>query len=152
MGKFFAGLGLTTLTSFLFFLFFLNHTAPQEIGVAYNSVTGEVTVQEHPGWYVTHPLVFVATIDTRPFQVCIGAGARVLNCKLIRFKPEGVKEFVHLQGFHYWNGIPTSCTSGLSDSRQSCYGISGVLMGYAYADRPYSFLEILEEIKPNKVY
>ena len=132
---------ITVITSLiLFWTLFLNHIAPQQIGIAYDSVNGEVSVQRHPGWYLTHPLVQVASVETRPFQVCLNAGARILNCKLIRFNPDGANEFVKLQGFHYWNGGTCNNCNTTEFSR--------IMMGYAYSERTYPFIEVLEEIKP----
>lgn len=137
---------LAVVGSLLFWILCLNHVPPQAIGVAYDSINGQVSVQRNPGWYVTHPFVQVASVETRPFQVCINAGARILNCKLIRFNPDGATEFVKLQGFHYWNG-PSNCNSN-PGCQSSEFG--RIMMGYAYAEQPYPFLEILEEIKPGK--
>lgn len=125
-----------------FWILCLNHIAPQQIGVAYDSINGEVSVQQKPGWYVTHPFVQVASVDTRPFQVCLNAGARILNCKLIKFNPEGASEFVKLQGFHYWNGPGSSCNNCNTSE------FARIMMGYAYSERQYPFIDVLEEIKP----
>lgn len=146
MFKVVAGGIVSLVGAFLFYVFCLNHVEPQEIGISYDSLNGEVTVQRHPGWYVTSPFTRVATVETRPFQVCLNAGARILNCKLIRFNPDGAAEFVKLQGFHYWNG-PSNCNNNPGCSSTEW---SRIMMGYAYAERPYPFLEILEEIKPHK--
>lgn len=130
---------------FLFWLLCLNHLAPNEFGVAYNSMNGEVSVQDEPGWHLTSPMVRVATIDTRPFQVCMG-GSRILNCKLIRFKKEGVKEFVRVQGFEYWSHPQQMC-SNIGSEQQRCSGLAATLMGYAYTDPNVPFLEVIEEMK-----
>ena len=133
---------------FFFWLFFLNHIAVQEIGISYNSWNGRIVVQEQPGWYITNIFVRVASVSTLPIQVCLNSGARILNCKLVRFKKEGVEEFVRDQGFHYYEntnwgwGDVTNCTP-------SCIGLPNILKGYAYSGRRYSFLEILEEIAPH---
>lgn len=133
---------------FMFYLLCLNHLPPQEIGITYNSLNGDITIQDRPGWHLTSPFVSVSTIETRPFQVCLNAGARVLNCKLIRFNPTGAKEFVRLQGFHYWNTTIGGCNRGGSECSLNDFG--RIMLGYAYSDQSYPFLEILEEIKPGK--
>lgn len=141
----FSGIGLA-ISTVVFYIFCLNHVAPQEIGIAYNSLSGEVYVQNHPGWYVTNPFVEVASVETRPFQVCLNAGARILNCKLIRFNPEGASDFVKLQGFHYWNTSVNQCGNpGCSTTE-----FGRIMLGYAYSEKSYPFLEIIEEIKPDK--
>lgn len=107
----------------------LNHVAINEIGIAYNSIGGNVYVQGHPGWYLTSPTVEVANIPTIPMKVTIPSEAKVINTKIVRFNPNGVDEFVRLQGFSYF----------------SDQGIENVLMGYAFSGKSYPFLDVLQE-------
>ncbi len=122
-------LGILVLGCFLFWLTCLNHTSLNHIGVAYDSLNGNVTIQDQPGWYVTSPFVLVGYISTLPTKVTIPSTAVVIVAKVVRFRPEGVSEFIRLQGFKYWN-------SG---------EVSTILLGYAFSGGKYPFLEIIQE-------
>lgn len=128
-------IGLPVIGSLLFFCLCLNHVHINEIGVAYNSMNGKVTIQDNPGWYSTSPFVQVVNINTLPHQVCIPSGAVVINTKIVRFKKEGVEEFIRLQGFSY----------SLSSS------LDNILMGYAFSGKEYPFLEVMQEAGPEKM-
>lgn len=117
------------IAGLLFWLFCLNHVGVTDIGVAYNSLTGELKVQPHPGWYVTSPFVRVAHLNTLPVRVTIPSEARVINQRIVRFKPEGALEFIKLHGF----------SLALSSAQDN------IMMGYAFSGKAYPFLEILEE-------
>ena len=118
-----------------FYILCLNHVHINEIGVAYNSLNGKVDVQDSPGWYFTSPFVQVITLSTLPHRVSIPSAAVVINTKIVRFKKEGVEEFIRLQGFSY----------SLSQSFES------ILMGYAFSGKTYPFLEIMQEAGPESM-
>ena len=120
---------------FGFYIFCLNHVHINEIGVAYNAFNGKVDIQDNPGWHVTTPFVQVVTLSTLPHQVTIPSSAVVINTKIVRFKKEGVGEFIRLQGFSY----------SLSQS------FDNILMGYAFSGKEYPFLEIMQETGPEKM-
>lgn len=120
----------------LFWMLFLNHVDINEIGVAYNSWNGEVTVQDEPGWYITNPLTLVASISTLPRKVDIPSNAVVVNAKVVRFKKEGVQEYIRLQGFQWF----------LSDK-----ALDNILMGYAFSGKDFPFLEIIQESGPENL-
>lgn len=129
-------LGVSFFVSLLlFWLLFLNHVGVNEVGVAYNSWNGEITVQKRAGWHITSPLVKVVTISTLPMRVELPTSAKVINAKIVRFKPEGAIEFVKMQGFSY-----------LLDDH-----LPWTLMGYAFSNREQPFLEIMEEIRSSEV-
>lgn len=113
----------------LFWILFLNHVDVNEIGVAYDSWDGTVTLQDKPGWYFTPLTVKVVTISTLPMAVQIPSVAKVINVKIVKFRPEGVKEYIALQGFDYSLGQNTP----------------NALMGYAFSGKKYPFLEVLQE-------
>lgn len=112
-----------------FWLLCLNHVSVTNIGVAYNSLNGDIHVQPHPGWYVTSPFVRVAHLSTLPMRVQIPSDAKIINQRMVRFRAEGAIDFVKLQGFS-WE---------LSAKQEN------IMLGYAFAGKEYSFLEILEE-------
>lgn len=112
---------------FFFYLFCVNHVAVNEMGIFYNAANGGMWTRETPGWYVTWPYPWVEeiTIDLRPRKISIDSDARLVNAKLVRFRKEGWQEYVRRQGFN-------------SPSEK-------ILLGYAYAGREFSFVEVLEE-------
>ena len=121
--------GSVIFLMFMFYLLFLNHTSINEIGIAYNSSNGEITIQKEPGWYITGPLVRVAYVSTLPTRVEIPSQANVVVAKMVVFKPEGVKEFIRIQGFSYT--INTS--------------YKNIMLGYAFSGNDYPFMEIIQE-------
>ncbi len=123
---------VTFAVFFLVYLFCLNHIHVNEIGIAYNSVDGEIKYQKHPGWYVTYPTVRVANVSTLPFEVSIMSSARLINRKLIRINPEGLPKLLELEGFGgvYFGTIESKMT------------------GYAYSGQKYPFIDIVQEMKP----
>lgn len=133
---------------FLFWLFCLNHISVQEVGIEYNSWDGSIRVQRSPGWHVTSPTTQVAAVGTLPTQVCIFAGTRITNCKMVRFvaTDEAVKAFISQQGFHYYGSTRGgSCNTAASDT---CGGVPGILKGYAFSGEAQPFLEVLREENP----
>lgn len=137
---------VAAILAVLFYFFDLNHVGIQEIGIAYDSWSGEIAVQ-HTGWHVTGPQVQVASVSLLPTQVCLNSGARVLNCKLVRFNETGVQDFIREQGFHYYGNSNFSSNNN-SSCYSACSGVPNILKGYAYSGRQWKFLEILEEISP----
>lgn len=124
--------GVFAVLALLFFCFCLNHIEINQVGVAYNSIDGKVTIQDGPGWYLTSPFVQVVALSTKAHQVSIPSGAVVINTKIVRFKKEGIEEFIRLQGFSY--------TLGQS--------FDNILMGYAFSGKEYPFLEVMQEAGP----
>ncbi|MCX6714754.1 MAG: hypothetical protein NTX72_02990 [Candidatus Uhrbacteria bacterium] len=124
---------LITIVSILLGLFYtldVSHVGANEIGIFYDTVTGKMTTTTAPGWHITHPLVFERSISTLPIKVEIRSEAKIINQKLVRFKPEGVQTFLSIQGFPY--------TDRMDD----------VMMGYAFSGKTFSFLEIVEDSTP----
>jgi hypothetical protein len=120
---------LLIVGSLLYFIFCLNHVGVTDIGVAYNSLDGTVTVQGHPGWYRTSPFVRVAHLSLLPMRVTIPSSATIINSKIVRFKPEGAQDFIKRQGFS-WE---------LSTQQEN------IMLGYAYSGQSFPFLEIVEQ-------
>jgi hypothetical protein len=122
-------LGVALLAGSVFYLACMNHTSINEIGVAYDANTGRVWIQTQPGFYRTSPLVRVTYISTLPIQVTVPSNAKVIVSKMVRFRPEGIDEFIRLQGYSY-----------LSSSN-----LPNVMLGWAYTGGTYSFLEVLQD-------
>lgn len=118
------------LVTVLFYVFCLNHVTIGEVGVTYDSMNGELGVQD-AGWHRTAPWVRATSIDIIPTQVHIPSAAKVINTKLVRINREHVLDFVRLQGFS-WD---------LGDHSR----LSSILMGYAFSGKTFSFLDIIQE-------
>jgi hypothetical protein len=121
--------GITFLFFFFFWIFCLNHTSVNQVGIAYNSLNGEITIQNTPGWYRTGALVKVAYVSTIPIKVTIPSNAKVIVSKMVKFNPTGINEFIQLQGFSY------SINSSLEN----------IMLGYAFSGNNYSFLDIIQD-------
>ena len=119
----------TIVGMLLFWILFLNHTSINEIGIEYNALNGEISLQETPGWYATSPLVRVTYISTLPFKVRVPSRAKVIVAKMVMFNPIGIKEYIRMQGFDY------ALNSDLHN----------VFLGYAYSGHEYSFMTIIQE-------
>ena len=115
-----------------------------EQGYRFEKVTGKITVLNRTGWHrITPFFVEVNTIDTRPMQIRIEANNRVLNAMLVRFKKEGLQQFIDLHGRGDY---------GLNDGQTN---LSEILKSYAYENygsnqynkellqKKYKFMEIL---------
>lgn len=121
---------VTIFGGFLYYLLCLNHVSLNDVGVAYNSLDGTMTIQERPGWYRTSPFTLVADLSILPQRVSIPSEAVVINTKVVKLRPEGVPELIHRQGFSY-----------MLDS-----SLNNILIGYAFSGKEYPFLEIVQEV------
>lgn len=135
--------GLTTLVfvafiGLLFFrIMFVNFVDNYEQGYKFDLRIGQIERVDHTGYVVTWPfIVQVHTVDLRPMQVCINANSRVLNCKLVKFNPDGLELFLS------WHGRSDYNNGGTSNFNQ-------ILMSYAYdgSGRTYPFLTVIRELK-----
>ncbi|NTV41319.1 MAG: hypothetical protein HGA61_03550 [Candidatus Moranbacteria bacterium] len=127
---------------FIFYLGFLNHTEPTELGVARNVLSGEILIQEGGGWHLTPPWVLVSVIGTRPMKVEIPTSGHGYKAKLVQFNVREWRKFIETEGFHYWwwaNRI--SFNSGYETYR----GMKDLMRGYAFSAKQYPFVQILEQ-------
>lgn len=133
--KLLATLAGIVLLAFFFWVGWLNHVGVNNIGLAYNSIDGKVTVQMTPGWYMTSPTTLVAQISTLPITVAIPSEARVIVAKVVRFRPENALDFVNIQGWEYSMGS----------------SLGNIFLGYAFSGEEYPFLEIMQEASSEKI-
>lgn len=132
---------------------FLTFVDNYEFAYMFDTRTGQATPLytddgEHykHGYIKVIPFIkLVHTIDMRPNQICIGGGnsgnsssasslnSRVLNCKLVRFNPDGFQTFIawHGRGDYNHNDL------------------EGILKNYAYdqSGHDYPFITIDKELK-----
>lgn len=124
----FIGSKLTWLAALFLLLFYclcVNHVSINTIGAAYDSWDGTVACQ-HPGFHLTSPTVLTMDISTLPMPVTIVSRSRVLNVRMVRFKPEGLEEYIRVQGFSWLDGAQED----------------QVFNGYAFSGKKWSFLEV----------
>lgn len=110
-----------------------------EVGYKFNRWTGNITVFDHKGWAFYIPIFEVVnTIDLRPYQVCLNANKRVLNCKLVTFNPDGLKLFISWHGRADYDG--TSDAPGDFKDILRSYALSG-------SSDDYPFLTVQNDLK-----
>lgn len=119
-----------------------NYTAFNEVGIAWNRVTGTLWIQA-PGVHFTWPWVAVSAIDTRPVRVCVTSAGKGFSCKLVRFIPGAYREFVATEGhYYYWFANRISFNFGYSEEYR---GMKDLMRGYAYGSKVYAFIAIDSE-------
>jgi hypothetical protein len=134
---------LAILPFLLFYLLFVNYTEPTEVGIARNWFNGDMYLQDKGGWHLSPPWVWVACIDTRPMRVAVTSASRGYNAKLVQFDPRYWKEFVQVEGWHYyWWYNRLSFNWGYDEEYR---GVRDLMRGYAYSAKRYPFIKILNE-------
>jgi hypothetical protein len=113
----------------------LTYVDNYELAYKFDALTGEIIPLERTGYIIATPLInSVHTIDLRPMQICISANKRTLNCKLVKFNPDGLQLFLAWHGRNDYDS-QSEMTGSLRD----------ILMSYAFdgSGRSYPFLTIL---------
>lgn len=125
--------------SLLFYIFCLNHVEYQHVGIALNSNSGEVVVQNKPGWYVTSPFVRVKEIDTNTIRVSLieclpihDYKFKIAAVKVVRIKEDKIMDFVNFHGF---NNLPMNLDS---------QSFRNIICAYAFCGEQFDWLEIVE--------
>lgn len=136
---------ITLICLALFRIMFVNFVDNYQMAYKFDTRIGEIEVLSEVGYIVTPPiLVKVHTIDLRPWQVCINANQRVLNCKLVQFKKdkEGLKLFLSWHGRKDYEG-----------GSEQIGSFTDILKSYAYdgSGKSYPFLTVLRDLKPEEV-
>lgn len=109
-----------------------------ELGYKFNGLTGEITELNRKGYHFQKPIIeSIHTIDTRPFQVNISQNSRVLNAKLIRFNPKGLRLFLEWHGRGNYNQM----------------SLTPILLSYAFdpSGQDYPFLTIDKELNNSNI-
>ena len=138
---------LTFVGALVFRAGFVSFVDSYEKGYAYDKFSGTTTVLSRTGYFVINPIkTTIHTLDTRPFQVCINANARVLNCKLIQFNVEGLELFLSWHGRQDYE-IRTGTNQ---DGTPYTTPFMDIMKSYAYdgSGKTYPFLTILKDMKP----
>lgn len=127
---------------FLFYLGFLNHVEPGQVGLARNWFSGEMWIQG-AGWHMTWPWEWVARLDTRPMRVSVQSAGYGYSSKLVQFDPEYWEEFVSVEGWrYYWWANRLSFNFGYEEEYR---GFRDIMRGHAYGTERYRFIKFLEE-------
>lgn len=148
-GLFDASFGGLILIIFLSFLlvggcsyraYFLKSVDSYELAYRWDKRDGSITVLKRAGWHKVIPFMTrVHTVDLRPMQIKIEANNRVLNAMLVKFKPEGLKQFIDMHG--RGNYDQTKLGDILKSYAYEGYGDS--TYSRDALQRKYKFLEIL---------
>lgn len=128
---------------------YLKFVDSYEVGYRFDALTGKVTVLERTGWHVKKPFIEkINTVDLRPFQTCINANQRVLNCKLVQFNKAGLMTFIAWHGRRDYK-LNFSDTS----SAEASGTFMDIMRSYALDDnwRSYPFLTVIREMKNDGV-
>ncbi len=130
------------LSLIIFYVGFVNHIEPNQIGLARNHASGETWVQT-ASWHLTPPWVWVSRVESNPIRVGVPTAGRGFSAKLVRFLPEKADDFLNREGWrYYWWDNRISFNFGHADEYR---GFRNIILGYAYAKDPHSFLEVIEE-------
>ena len=125
----------------LSYLGFVHYTETGKAAIMRNVFTGELRL-DHPGWNLSPPWVEAAHIQLQPQRICITTAGRGYSCKLVRFNAEYFREFVQVEGFHYyWWANRFSFNSGYEEEYR---GFRDYLRGHGYGAKAYPFITILE--------
>lgn len=137
-------IGLTLFAAiFLFYLFCVHFIDQYHIAIVRNVLTGDLYCDTKGGLHFTAPWVQAARIDLRPARVCITTSGRAFNCKLVAFEPTAYREFVAVEGFHYyWWSNRISFNMGYDEEYR---GMRDILRGHAYGLTRYNFVKILRD-------
>ena len=143
-------LGVIILAAIIFRVAFVTFVEKHELGYSFNKFTGETTVLPRTGYFLINPWkLAIHVIDTRPMQIRIEANNRVLNAKLVRFRPEGLVQFLDLHGRGDYQ------RSSINNDGTTTGGLDDILKSYAYEnygatgyseeelESKYKFLEVL---------
>lgn len=134
---------LVCLIPLLLYLAFVDYLEPTQAGIARNTVTGEMWLQDMAGWHLSAPWTRVARVDTRPMRVGVMSAGHGYSAKLVRFVPQHWQEFVATEGFHYyWWFNRFSFNAGYDEEYR---GMKDIMRGYAYGAKKYPFIELLSE-------
>ncbi len=111
----------------LFRIIFVYSVDNYELGYEFDRTNGKITALNRTGYFIRNPFLRVVhTIDLRPMQVRIEANNRVLNAKLVKFRPEGLLQFVSMHGRGNYD------VTGTSSSSVSTSGFADIMKCYAY--------------------
>jgi hypothetical protein len=134
------GLVIALIGLIIFRVFWVTSQEKHEFAYSFDRFSGNIETYTNCGWIVKTPIRYsVHTIDLRPVQLTISANSRVLNAKLVRFDPKGLKTFIEWHG----RGAESNMNGGFTE----------ILKCYAFDrenGRDCPFLEVIQEIAPNQ--
>lgn len=121
---------------------FVHYQETNQVAIMRNMITNEIRLEDRAGFHVSEPWIQVARIDTRPMKVCISSASRAFNCKLAQFNPTYYREFVAVEGFHYYWFYNRFSFNWGYDADEEYRGMGDVLRGYAFSVQQYPFVEV----------
>jgi hypothetical protein len=112
--------------------------SPTNISIYKNIFSGEMGVYKS-GLHISPPWVITRKINLEPRRFCIQCDCRNSTCNLIRFNPDGWKEFIDKEGFRfYWFSNRIS----FNQSNITYRGLDNILYGYSFDSMEYGFIEV----------
>jgi len=121
----------------------VNYTEPTELGIARNTITGEMWTQDRGGWHLTSPFVLVTVLDMRPMRVAVLSTGHGYCAKLVQFDKKYWREFIATEGFrYYWFANRISFNLGYDEEYR---GQKDLMRGYAFSVKKYPFIKIITE-------
>jgi len=141
-------LGLLLISLLIFRAAFVTFVDSYELGYSYDKFTGEIKPLNRTGYFIINPWkTTIHTIDTRPMQVRIEANNRVLNAKLVRFKPQGLIQFIELHGRGDYEQAGNNGGTGNLPDILKCYAYENYgSNGYSEValESKYTFLDVMD--------
>lgn len=136
--------GIALFGAIFFWTFCVSFVDNYEFGFTYDRFNGKVEALPRTGYIVRNPIKYaIHSVDTRPYQISItahfGISSRILNAKLVKFNPEGLKEFVA------WHGRDAGDNLGNLQEIMKCYAFD------KEGGKDCPFITILNEINPSQV-
>jgi hypothetical protein len=157
MQQFLKGVGMTVggalaigiIILLLFCATFVTFVDKHEFGFVHNRFSGAVEVLDRTGFIVRWPIKYKTHhVDCRPYQLSITASfgddsksdipSRVLNAKLVKFNPAGLKDFIT------WHGVNAGDDLKNLKEIMKCYAFD------KYGGKNCPFITVLSEINPSQ--
>ena len=144
--------GVLIVGLILFRLIFVTFVESYQLGyeyIKYGEGAGKIDTLPRTGYFVYNPIkISINTVDLRPMQVRIEANNRVLNAKLVKFRSEGLLQFVAMHGRGDYEQGGASGGGGTGSFKD-------IMLSYAYEsyggvgyseealEKKYKFLDII---------
>jgi hypothetical protein len=138
--------GIMLFFGIMFRAIFVTFVDNYELGYEYDKVDGTITELPRTGYFIRNPItVAIHTIDLRPMQVRIEANNRVLNAKLVKFRKEGLFQFIGLHGRGDYDVSSQSVSSSTFADIMKCYAYEnyGNTNSDSIIESKYKFIKII---------
>ncbi len=132
----------------VFYLACFHYQGAYVVAITWNKISGEVRLEKEAGFHISPPWVRAAKIDILPMRVGIVSSSRGFNYKLVQFDPDAYREFVAVEGTHYyWLANRISFNFGYNDEYR---GMKDILRGYAYSVKKFPFVKVIRDYEESQ--